>query len=503
MNVQRFRTFFGWRRLRWALLAAAVPVALWACNSHPLESPDPTPETQTDLLYEVNPLRQLDLVFLVDNSSSMREEQENLRRNFPDFMRELQAIPGGLPDTRIGVISSNFGAGPTMPAPECSRFGDRGVFQVKAGCGLDVATSRWLSIDAMGVPNFQGDLPTVFGCLASLGTNGCGYEHQLQSLRAAFAENVAPENKGFLRPSAYLGIVILSDEDDCSGEPESLLYRDQVPGQAGSVRCSLKGHTCNGQPVPAMAGFQAPLTSCEPVVHNKTEADKQNLLINVDEFVQYVKLLKGNRPDKILVSGVIGWDLTPNTQNTDPTAMYGITQRPSLQNPMETEIDTAPICSAMATGSAAPGIRLHKFITSFENNSVHVICQENLRDAMSEIGMKLANLVANTCITARLVDTDGNANNNVPVPQADCQVVDRVPRNNTPTGFLDIPLPHCSANRMPCWELQEDLNCGSGFKTIVRRAPDQPAEPDTLQSIRCLTCTEGSGDPRCVSRRMP
>jgi hypothetical protein len=489
MNVQRFRAIFGWRRLRWALMAAAVPVALWACNSHPLEKPVPTPETQTDLLYEVNPLRQLDLVFLVDNSSSMREEQDNLRRNFPDFMRELQAIPGGLPDTRIGIISSNFGAGPTMPAPECQRFGDRGVFQVKPGCGLDVNTSRWLSIDAMGVPNFQGDLPTVFGCMAALGTNGCGYEHQLQSLRAAFAENVAMENRGFLRPQAYLGIVILSDEDDCSGEPDSLLYRDVVPKQAGSVRCSLKGHQCNGQPVPPMAGFTAPLSSCTPVAHNNTPDDKANALINVQEFVDYIKALKGFRPDKILVSGVIGWSDAAN-------AMYGLTERPSPSNPMELELDTAPICSGATTGNAAPGIRLHKFITSFENNSVHAICQADLRQAMSEIGKKLANLVANTCITARLVDTDLNA----PNVQADCQVVDRVPRNNTPTGFLDIPLPHCSANRMPCWELEADMTCGSGYKTIVRRAMDQPAEPDTLQSIRCLTCTEGSDDMRCVGR---
>jgi hypothetical protein len=488
MNVRRLRATFGWRRLRWALLAAAVPMALWACNSHPLEQPKPTPETQTDLLYEVNPLRQLDLVFVVDNSSSMREEQDNLRANFPDFMTELQNIPGGLPDTRIGIISSNFGAGQTMPAPECSPIGDRGVFQVKPNCGLDVNTARWLSINAMGMPNFQGALPTVFSCLAALGTNGCGYEHQLQSLRAAFAENVAVENAGFLRRDAYLGIVILSDEDDCSGEPESLVYKDQVPGQAGSVRCSLKGHVCNGQPVPPMVGFRAPLASCAPAQHNNTPDDKLNSLINVDVFVDYVKALKGFRPDKILVSGVIGWNDAPNAE-------YGMIQRPSPSNPMEMELDTMPACQQATTGSAAPGIRLRKFITSFENNSVHAICQANLRQAMSEIGKKLANLVANTCITAPLVDTDGNAGNGV---QADCQVVDRVPRDDRPTGFLDIPLPECSSGRMPCWALEPDNTCGSGYKTIVRRPDNQPAEPNTLQSIRCLTCTEGSMDTRCV-----
>src|SRR5687767_12991151 len=60
-----------WRYARWVLAAATVPFALWACNSYPLQLPKPAPEEQTDLLYEVNPVRKLDLVFIVDNSSSM------------------------------------------------------------------------------------------------------------------------------------------------------------------------------------------------------------------------------------------------------------------------------------------------------------------------------------------------------------------------------------------------------------------------------------------------
>src|SRR5688572_12898011 len=60
---RNIRSWLVWRNLRWALAAATVPFLLWACNSHPLEQPKPAPEQQTDLLYEVNPLRQLDLVF--------------------------------------------------------------------------------------------------------------------------------------------------------------------------------------------------------------------------------------------------------------------------------------------------------------------------------------------------------------------------------------------------------------------------------------------------------
>ena len=495
-NVTRIRARLArsWRTLRWVLAAAAVPAVLWACNSHPLERPKPSPEAQSDLLYEINPVRKLDLIFLIDNSVSMEQEQDNLKRNFPSFMERLEAIPGGLPDTRIAILSSNFGAGSSHPAMECDRYGDRAVFQVKPGCGLDAAQARWLSVGGGVTPNFQGQLGTVFSCMASLGVGGCGYEHQLQSLRAAFAQNVAPENAGFLRDDAYLGIVILSDEDDCSGEPQAEFFRDQIPGQAGSLRCALRGHVCNDQPVPAMNGFRAPLSSCKPAVHANTDADRREKLINVATFVQEIKALKAFRDDKILVSAVIGWPVNPaNAANAE----YSILTRAGVSGP---ELDLAPACSEAGNGSAAPGIRLKTFVESFGNNSIHSICQADLKAAMTEIGTKLANVLTNTCITAPLFDVDTMTDG----VQADCQVMDRLPRTDDPRLFTDTPVPACgpggSVNNAPCWRLQADASCGSGYRTIVLPEGRVPA-PGTLQSIRCLTCTPDNEDPRC--RRTP
>ena len=133
---------------------------------------------------------------------------------------------------------------------------------------------------------------------------------------------------------------------------------------------------------------------------------------------------------------------------------------------MGMELDVAPACNDPATGNAAPGIRLRKFTQSFPNNTIHSICQANLAVAMADIGKKLAGILTNTCVTQPLVDTDLNANG----IQADCQVVDRVPRDDSPTGYRDIPLPRCAAGTtMPCWELEPDTTCGSGYKTVVRR----------------------------------
>ncbi len=124
---------------------------------------------------------------------------------------------------------------------------------------------------------------------------------------------------------------------------------------------------------------------------------------------------------------------------------------------------------------------------------------------MTDIGKKLAGILTNTCITQPLIDTDGDLTNNANVSgiRADCQVVDRVPRDDSPTGYRDTPLPRCGGGAaMPCWDLAPDGTCGSGYKTIVNRGNTEPP-PNTLQSIRCLTCADNSADERCVGGMMP
>src|SRR3954453_15004695 len=157
-HLSRLSRLARWRYLRWVIAAPALPLALWACNATPLQKPDPLPEQQNDQYYEVNPVRDIDILFMVDNSPSMMEEQANLRRNFPIFMDELKKIPGGLPDIHIGVISSDLGAGSTPLANGgCPRpGGDRGIFQTKPNCGLDVNSRFLTSFNNGTMNNFTG-----------------------------------------------------------------------------------------------------------------------------------------------------------------------------------------------------------------------------------------------------------------------------------------------------------------------------------------------------------
>ena len=48
--------------------------------------------------------RDVDILFVIDDSPSMHDKQTNLKANFPNFINVLNTIQGGLPDVHIGVV---------------------------------------------------------------------------------------------------------------------------------------------------------------------------------------------------------------------------------------------------------------------------------------------------------------------------------------------------------------------------------------------------------------
>jgi hypothetical protein len=504
MNRVFTRARTGWTVVRWVLGGALFPPLLWACTAHPLGAPEPMPQTETDVLYDIGQTRKLDLVFLIDDSGSMGPKQEQLARNFPAFIAALEGIEGGLPDLRIAIVSSSFGAGPGDS--KCPIYGDKGRFLVRPNCGLDGNAYHWL--EAGGTPktqNFKGELADVFSCLAKIGDQGCGYEHQLQALRASLYD-VNPENAGFLRDDALLGIVILSDEDDCSAEPFATIFDADPPEhQSTSLICSLVGHEYQAQPgvwrdVPAMEGFSTPLTNVRPYerqenpalngIHAEQDPVRKTRLINVPELAAFIKAKKGNRPERLLISAIIGW---PDDAD-HATYQIGQVTRPSFP---DAQLDNVPICHDPGNPNivATAGIRFKAFMDAFgeKNAKTYPICQDNLTQAVKDIGKNIHDRMVTTCVTAPLVDTDAVA----PGLQAECQVADSVMKGDS---FVATPLPACSTGKRPCWELAADDLCDSHYR-VDRQPIDQPPPAGTVLSIKCLTCTSpanGKVDPRCA-----
>src|SRR3954470_18755688 len=256
----RFRTTC-WRALRWAGLGAALPV-LWACNARPVEAPPLTPTATQQIGFQETVNRKLDILFMIDNSNSMDHSQANLAKNLPALMNVLKTLPDGPPDLHIAVVSSDMGAGDGSFGM-CSGTGDKGVFH-HAPTGTCTATNlqpgaTYISAPIGGTPNFTGDITDVFQCITKVGVEGCGFEQQLASVARALGADGAPpppENLGFIRRDAYLAIVLITNEDDCSA-PSSFFDSGVVLSSAHGpgFRCNQFGHLCSrngGPPAPPL-----------------------------------------------------------------------------------------------------------------------------------------------------------------------------------------------------------------------------------------------------------
>ena len=207
--------------------------------------------------------RNVDILFLIDDSSSMKLAQDNLLRDFPTFMTRLQDPPG-LPNLHMAVISSDMGAGDGSIAGCDSTGGQAGDLPVHAARRVHDHEPRSRRHVHPGYRRRHATTRqrsrTCSTCIAALGEAGCGFEHQFAAiLRALGADGrAAPaENQGFLRPDAYLAIIMLTNEDDCSATPGVPLFdtasNTTLTSQLGppaNFRCNEFGHNCDGGPSP-------------------------------------------------------------------------------------------------------------------------------------------------------------------------------------------------------------------------------------------------------------
>jgi hypothetical protein len=319
------------------------------------------------------PSHKLDLLFLVDNSGSMGEEQSSLLANFPQFVAVLQGIEGGLPDLHIGVISSDFGVG-GFSLPGCTGNGDNGELQhaprIEKCVPPDGAfISDEIAADGSRVKNYTGDLADTFSCIAKLGTEGCGFEQPLASIESALdPANLA--NAGFLRPDAYLGIIIISDEDDCSARDATIFDPSDISltgtlGPLESFRCTEFGITCDEGNITRTAGVY---TGCRPRTDSPYLRDPQH----------YVDLLKNLKcdPNKLIISGIIG-----NVSDTLRVRLDG--QKPKL----------VEACSSTANGTADPAVRIKAVLDQFTTSTNTSICNNDLSAALQRIAERLAGAV--------------------------------------------------------------------------------------------------------------
>lgn len=203
-----------------------------------------------------------DLLFVIDDSGSMSQEQDELSANLGAFIDQLLGSAIAL-DVRLGVTNTSIEdytapAGTTTPR---SRYGNASgglAFPGAPGTPYPAGTLVAIDLDPQGAgtaghftwgtayddpahatsvwggPRILSSSAATAAVLArdfkanvKQGVWGASREQPLSAMRRALQKAGCPgPNCGFLRAGARLAVVILTDEDDCSGPFSATINND-------------------------------------------------------------------------------------------------------------------------------------------------------------------------------------------------------------------------------------------------------------------------------------
>lgn len=471
---------------------------------------------KTTIAGKVN--NKLDLLFMIDNSPSTSAMQQKFLAQLPTFMQVLESLPGGLPDIHIGVVSSDMGApGDSTAALGCTSQGDKGAFYSKpeGTCTNTTlsANSTFIS-DVGGQPNFTDPIDHVLQCISLLGSGGCGFEQPLASVvRALGADGAgAPsQNANFLRPDAYLGIVLFTKEDDCSapanttifslnGAPQSISNPD---GPIARYRCAggpRGAHVCQDPATGAMIvpplNVPAGVTGNPPILNLQNCMDNgtvSSALTPVDTFVQEIKALKADPDNQIVVAAITGpvtpyaveWLPPPSTTTGTAGQLWpnvmdscGMAGSATL-NPNATQ-------TTSDGSSGAPAVRITQFVQAFKNGMFASICNASYATALSAIASQIGTSLAQArCIAIGTIQADSQG-------QPKCTVTNHLTDNSGTT--TDVPVANCNENggSAPCWTLGSDPSCAPGSFVFHLAADAASMNAASLNStLECSLCGPG------------
>jgi hypothetical protein len=419
----------------------------------------------------------VDMLLMVDNSNSMSEEQAVLSEQMNAVIHELLSPSNpespAIDDLHIGVVTSDMGTG-GYAIQTCSNptTGDNGVLQnrdhgVIDGCqptysaaDCDRAECPWLSSSA-DHPDDGSDPsnPPIwedFGCIATLGTGGCGFEQQLESSLAALTTQAGPgmPNEGFLRDDSLLVVVYVTDEDDCSTGNAEMFNPSRDDFGNLNVRCVLN------------PGELYPVSRYH------------------DAFVA----LRGGLVDQVIVAAIAGVPVDGSWNPGDPLEQLRALQEVNPSNPNE----LTPTCDT-AMGRAYPPVRLAELVYSFGDNGVlESICRQDWTSALGAATRGIQGRVTAIC-----------ADESAFITTSHCRMVAVYPAGQSCANVADVagpgrsygweaPLGFDEAGRPLCEILTADYDgdgCPDG--TICDGAGDYP---DGLQGWYF-----DLGDARCAA----
>jgi hypothetical protein len=421
----------------------------------------------------------MDLLFMIDNSTSMGPMQGELQVQFGHLLETLIGRGAAPFDLHLGVVTSDYGAG-AVAGGGCSPSPGGQLGHLQAIGVAAPPTCR----PPLGMPfveyarNSDGsqrdnlppgqDLAATFSCMTAVGALGCGFEHQLESVYAALHNNDV--NAGFLRDDAQLTVVFVTNEDDGSAPPDSHIYDPPVDphdphsiekyGAYDTYRQTRFGVTCGTPPALTPEGSSGLLSDCQPASNQWAQdfGKEYDVSRYVDFFTQ-PKVGGGVKPnplDVVLIS--LAAPVTPfEVILASPESGNGMLPHPRYA-PCSSISPITGVCVPRlqhscqnATNPAFfgdPAVRLQTVVEKAAFHQVVSICGEDpnrspdYTTAMRGMGSLMSARMLGGCLFAPPVKPAR--------PDCDVSLVE-----------LDGPLElaNCVDGSQPCWQVVRDARC--------------------------------------------
>lgn len=385
----------------------------------------------------------LDVLFVMDNSATMGPKAMALAKSMGTFMTRLDQ--SGV-NYQVGVTTTDVGSWVASGTPFATTFGtcnsfagDDGELQ-RVACRNRAGGSQDATLacktgcsDARFVPdggagfirriNGVSNVPSAivatgvdagpaitFTCIGLVGDSGCEIEAPLEAARRAL-DGHNPRNAGFPSARSRIGIVLITDEDDCSVSLAGRRENDPATRDCASpdanasfdcfnpdYRCLARSTICNEE-----------LNS--PGSKSGCTERASSYLEPVDSYVRFFSAL---RPaDQIAVAGF--YARTPVNEGGRFEVDYE--RAPATSSNLNRATDGRAACSSPqgARTYGRPQHRLSKFVRSFKSSLELDICDvgSGYYAAMSQIADKLIaglpRLGAAQCLPFVPLPQDGRA----------------------------------------------------------------------------------------------
>ena len=150
----------------------------------------------------------VDILWIVDDSSSMTPEQNGLASNFNQLITQLAADGH---DFQTAVTTTDV-CQDTLPSDLSQRvcpvanYGGSAATHLRGSFVGDPGRKVLKAGDA--------DLISRFTTYANRGVSGSGFEHGLYAARLAVEKVLNGQNEALLRSDAFLSVIVVSDEED-------------------------------------------------------------------------------------------------------------------------------------------------------------------------------------------------------------------------------------------------------------------------------------------------